>query len=307
MLGHPIPLVSHTGPGTLVIDVSSDYKNSCGPEGFQLQSRPNQGLSLLAAQSIGSLYGAFHLLGMMQRWEDFTSLDMTSKPAMTLRVWDLWDNLDGNIERGYGGDSVIWPSALNPSAATALPIQAPPTIPSGSARYRDLARILVSSGLNGITLNNVNACGGKNAQALSTPTLQAIAATLFPILHGDYGLKVYLSVCYASPVIVGKLSTADPLDPTVIKWWADKADEIYTLMPGFGGFLVKADSEGQPGPSHYKRDEAQGANVLANALAPHSGVCIWRAFVYGKGTESQVSHHCSSCAIFGSPGFMAQS
>jgi len=170
-----------------------------------------------------------------------------------------WDNLNGTIERGYAGRSLWQWSEL------------PGTI---DPRYRDYARANASLGLNGTVLTNVNA----NAQVLTAGFLRKVAA--LANVFRPYGLKVYLTARFSAPVEIGKLKTADPLDRDVIAWWQDKADEIYRAIPDFGGFLVKANSEGQPGPQNYGRTHADGANLLAAAVAPHGGIVIWRAFVY---------------------------
>lgn len=179
-------------------------------------------------------------------------------PAYQYRILDHWDNLDDTVERGYAGPS-IW-GWTHP----ALP----------SARIDLYARLNRKLGINGVVLNNVNA----NPAILDQEYLKRVAA-IADILR-PHGIRVYLSVNFASPVALGGLSTADPLDPCVMAWWAGKVDEIYTLVPDFGGFLVKASSEGQPGPLDYGRSHADGANLLADALAPHGGIVMWRTFVY---------------------------
>jgi alpha-glucuronidase len=183
----------------------------------------------------------------------------TQRPRYALRVLDHWDNLDGSVERGYAGKS-LWkwdelPGTLDP-------------------RYTVYARANASIGINGVVLNNVNA----SPLSLSSEYLKKTAA--LADLWRPYGIRVYLTANFASPRVLGKLKTADPLDPQVIGWWKAKADEIYQLIPDFGGFLVKANSEGQPGPQDYHRTHADGANLLAGALAPHGGIVMWRAFVY---------------------------
>jgi len=174
-------------------------------------------------------------------------------------VLDHWDNLDGYVERGYAGRS-LWEWQTLPEWR--------------DPRYTDYARANASLGINGTVLNNVNA----NAQSLA-PQYLAKAAALADVFR-PYGIRVYLSARFSAPIELGGLKTADPLDPAVQRWWRDKADEIYQRIPDFGGFLVKANSEGQPGPQDYGRSHADGANLLADALAPHGGVVMWRAFVY---------------------------
>lgn len=217
----------------------------------------------------GVLYGAFALLRRMQLSRPVEELAMRSEPAIPLRMINQWDNLDGSVERGYAGPSIFkWddlPETLDP-------------------RYEDYARLLASIGINAVAINNVNAGKGRNIEML-TPKYLDKAAALAEVF-GRYGVKLYLSVGFNSPRSLGGLETADPLDPEVRRWWKGKADEIYEKIPDFGGFLVKADSEGQPGPYGYGRNHADGANMLAEALAPHGGLVIWRAFVYqSDGTD----------------------
>ena len=233
-----------------------------GPEGFLIRSvrlgqRP---VTVIASDGeTGALYGAFHFLRLLQTLQPIDRLDVSQKPRLQLRVLNHWDNLDGQIERGYAGRS-LWDWK-------ALPETVDP-------RLRDYARANASVGINGSVLNNVNA----SAQSLSADYLRKTAA--IADAFRPYGVRVYLSARFSAPVELGGLKTADPLDPEVKAWWQRKADEIYKLIPDFGGFLVKANSEGQPGPRTYNRSHAEGANMLAAALAPHKGVVIWRAFVY---------------------------
>jgi alpha-glucuronidase len=181
-------------------------------------------------------------------------------------VLDHWDNLDGTVERGYAGASIWrWQS---------LPEHLDP-------RYLEYARACASIGINGAVLNNVNA----SAQILTRAYLEKVAA-IAGVLR-PYGLKVYLSARFSAPIEIGGLRSADPLDPAVRAWWRSKADELYGLIPDFGGLLVKANSEGQPGPQDYGRTHTDGANMLADALAPHGGIVMWRAFVYGRLNEDR--------------------
>ena len=235
---------------------------SLGAEGYLLRSMKvdgRQATVIAAREDIGVLYGIFHFLRMVQTGRPLEQLDLRQVPRLKLRLLNHWDNLDGYVERGYAGGS-LWdwhtlPDYLDP-------------------RYTDYARANASLGINGTVLNNVNA----NALSL-TPAYLAKAAALASVFR-PYGLRVFLSARFSAPKELGGLSTADPLDPLVQQWWRDKADEIYRVIPDFGGLLVKANSEGQPGPQDYGRTHAQGANVLADALAPHGGVVMWRAFVY---------------------------
>ncbi len=209
---------------------------------------------ITAANDAGLLYGAFHLLRLQQMELATTGLDIREQPAYDLRILNHWDNPDGTIERGFAGRSIF----LNPAPE----------------RMKMYARANASIGINGAVLNNVNA----KPEALTTESLQktkAIADQLRP-----YGIRVYLSINFASPIKVGGLKTADPLDADVISWWKNKVNEIYKMIPDFGGFLVKANSEGEPGPQDFGRTHADGANMLGKVLKPHKGIVMWRAFVY---------------------------
>ncbi len=209
---------------------------------------------------LGALYGVFALLRQLQTARPVAELDgLAGAPRIKRRMLNHWDNLTGTVERGQAGHS-LWkwfelPEVVDP-------------------RYVDYARACASVGLNGTVLNNVNA----NATILTGPYLKKVAA--LADVFRPYGVRVYLTARFSAPKEIGGLPTADPLDPAVVAWWKDKVDEIYRHVPDFGGFLVKANSEGQPGPQDYGRTHAEGANMLAGALAPHGGVVIWRAFVY---------------------------
>lgn len=237
---------------------------SLGREGFLLRSLVIEGqeVTVIAArEDAGLLYGAFELLRRIQTGANLDNIDILEQPGISLRLLNHWDNLDRSVERGYAGQS-LWdwwrlPDVIDP-------------------RYTDYARANASIGINGTVLNNVNA----SPVILTTPYL-AKAAALADIFR-PWGIRVYLSVRFSSPVDVGGLDTADPLEPEVRAWWKNKADEIYRLIPDFGGFLVKANSEGQPGPQNYGRSHADGANMLAEALQPHGGTVMWRAFVYSQ-------------------------
>ncbi|MET7143694.1 alpha-glucuronidase [Xanthomonas sp. PPL133] len=238
---------------------------SLGEEGYLLKRTRIDGHAVLlvaARRDIGVLYGVFHLLRLLQTGASLDTLEVRESPRIQLRVLDHWDDLDGHVERGYAGRSLWdWQS---------LPEWRDP-------RYTDYARANASIGINGTVLNNVNA----NAQSLAPAYLDK-AAALADVFR-PYGIRVYLSARFSAPIELGGLKTADPRDPAVQRWWRDKADEIYARIPDFGGFLVKANSEGQPGPQDYGRSHADGANLLADALAPHGGVVMWRAFVYAHG------------------------
>ena len=219
---------------------------------------------IASGSDVGALYGVFHFLRLVQTGQPVASLSIEERPRFERRILNHWDNLDGTIERGYAGRS-LWkweelPGRLDP-------------------RLEEYARANASIGINGTVLNNVNA----NPASLSAPYLEKAAA--LAKLFRPYGIRVYLSANFNAPRSLGKLPTADPLDPAVAAWWRQKADEIYRLIPDFGGFLVKANSEGQPGPQDYKRTHADGANVLADAVGPHGGIVMWRAFVYDASVD----------------------
>ena len=233
-----------------------------GPEGFRIRTirDANRDVIVIASTTdIGTLYGAFHFLRLLKTEQPIDRLQIDQTPRLKLRLLNHWDNLDGSIERGYAGKS-LWkweelPGRIDP-------------------RLTDYARANASLGINGTLLNNVNA----SSQILTAQYLDKVAA--IANVFRPYGIRVLLSARFSAPMELGKLPTADPLDAAVIDWWKAKANEIYKVVPNFGGFVVKANSEGQPGPRTYNRTHADGANMLAAALAPHHGIVIWRAFVY---------------------------
>jgi alpha-glucuronidase len=233
-----------------------------GDEGyliFNTKYKRKKVIVIAANKEQGVLYGTFHFLRLLQMHEDISLLAITSSPKTKIRLLNHWDNLNGTIERGYAGRS-LWDWKSLPDSI--------------SPRYTDYARANASIGINGTVLTNVNA----NALILTGDYLAKVAA--LANVFRSYGIKVYLTARFSAPVEIGKLKTADPLDPEVIDWWKKKSDEIYSYIPDFGGFLVKANSEGQPGPQNYNRSHADGANMLADAVAPHNGIVMWRAFVY---------------------------
>jgi alpha-glucuronidase len=222
-------------------------------DGYTIKSL-NGKIVITAANDAGLLYGAYHLLRLQETGEPCDMLDIKEEPFYDLRILNHWDNPNGTVERGFAGRSIF----LNPDPE----------------RMKMYARANASIGINGTVLNNVNA----KPEALSTESLQkakSIADQLRP-----YGIRVYLSINFASPIKVGGLATADPLNAEVVGWWKEKVNEIYKLIPDFGGFLVKANSEGEPGPQDFGRTHADGANMLADVLRPHKGIVMWRAFVY---------------------------
>ena len=238
-------------------------------EGYTIKSQGGKTV-ISDASDIGLLYGAYHLLRLQQMAESGRSFDgsmehlnISEKPFYDLRILNHWDNPNGTVERGFAGKSIF----LNPTPE----------------RMKMYGRANASVGINGTVLNNVNA----KPEALSTESLQkakSIADQLRP-----YGIRVYLSINFASPIKVGGLETADPLDAKVINWWKNKVNEIYKLIPDFGGFLVKANSEGEPGPQDFGRSHADGANMLAGVLKPHKGIVMWRAFVYNPQSSDRAN------------------
>ena len=222
-------------------------------DGYTIKSQDAK-IVITASNDAGLLYGAYHLLRLQETGQSCNQLNISEQPVYDLRILNHWDNPNGTVERGFAGKSIF----LNPDPE----------------RMKIYARANASVGINGTVLNNVNA----KPEALSTESLQkakSIADQLRP-----YGIRVYLSINFASPIKVGGLETADPLNAEVVKWWKEKVNEIYKLIPDFGGFLVKANSEGEPGPQDFGRTHADGANMLAGVLKPHKGIVMWRAFVY---------------------------
>lgn len=254
------------GIGDVEFHVSADVlPGVTGPDGYTI-TRQNGKTVISAVSPVGVLYGAYHLQRLVRTGGVPPESVIRESPRYDLRLLNHWDNLDGTVERGYAGHS-LWqwdelPGTLSP-------------------RYRQYARANASVGINGTVLNNVNA----TPLILRTDYLHKVKA--LADVFRPYGIKVYLSVNFSSPVLLGGLDTSDPLDAGVAAWWAEKADEIYGLIPDFGGFLVKANSEGQPGPQDYGRTHSDGANMLARALAPHGGIVMWRAFVYDPDSDDR--------------------
>ena len=269
----PTPTDTLQEPGTLVIGTpqSSDLVRrivgpkeleALGPEGYLIRTTSTDGVHctiVAGATDRAVLYGTFGLLRLLQTRQPITDLAIVERPANAIRMVNHWDNLNRTVERGYAGQSIFDWDAL----------------PELDPRYTDYARALASLGLNATVVNNVNA----NPTFLSSEFLPKLAA-LAGVLR-DHGISLFLSANFACPNLLGDLPTSDPLDPAVKQWWKDKADEIYRAIPDFGGWLVKASSEGQPGPITYGRTHADGANTLAAAMEPHGGLVIYRAFVHG--------------------------
>ena len=230
-------------------------------DGFTIDVKDGK-TTITARQESGLLYGAYDLL-RRQTITGLAPITVHSAPAFNLRLLNHWDNPDGSIERGYAGESIFEWFKLD------------------EQMIREYARANASIGINGSVLNNVNA----SPKMLTTEYLKEVKK-IADILR-PYNIKVYLSINFASPMALKETKTADPLDKSVVKWWQKKAKEIYKLVPDFGGFLVKANSEGQPGPGDYHRTHAEGANMLADALKPYKGIVMWRCFVYGANHKGE--------------------
>ncbi len=270
LLGRAVPELPRIQAGAIIVgtfestSLSSLQLSSsrAGTEGFVITTTTVSGkkaIVIAGKDAQGMLYGVFHFLRLLQTQQAIDKLDIASSPRTKIRILNHWDNLDRTVERGYAGFS-LWdwhklPDYIDP-------------------RYRDYARANASIGINGIVLTNVNA----NALILTPMYLKKVAA--LADVFRPYGIKVYLTARFSAPIELGGLKTADPLDSSVQAWWKEKVDEIYQYIPDFGGFTVKANSEGQPGPQNYGRDHAEGANLLAAALQAHGGIVMWRAFVY---------------------------
>jgi alpha-glucuronidase len=272
LLGAAVPAAGKIGEaGALVIGTPRSSPlvagleldlGGTGAEGYVIRSVDLGGrrATVIAAnEDSGVLYGAFHFLRLLQTRQPLDRLEIAEAPRVRQRMLNHWDDLDRHVERGYAGQS-LWdwhklPDWLDP-------------------RYTDYARANASLGINAVSLTNVNA----NAVSLTPPYLEKAAA--LANVFRPYGIRVYLTARFSAPMEIGGLATADPLDAGVRRWWMQKAAEIYRHIPDFGGFLVKANSEGQPGPQDYGRSHAEGANLLADAVGPHGGAVIWRAFVY---------------------------
>jgi len=277
LLGREVPVASGLSAGALVIGSRDSFAGMpgtgdireavVGEEAYGIRTTVLRGQRVTAVAGrtdAATLYGVFHLLRLMQTHQRVDALAITEAPRTPYRILNHWDNLDGSVERGYAGAS-LWdwhklPDYLSP-------------------RYTDYARANASIGINGTVLTNVNA----NATSLTREYL--VKAAALASVFRPYGIRVYLTARFSAPIEIGGLKTADPLDPQVRAWWVKKTEEIYTLIPDFGGFLVKANSEGQPGPQDYKRTHADGANMLADAVLPHDGIVMWRAFVYSENVK----------------------
>lgn len=275
------------------VELKIDKARNLG-EGYNIYARPAQQgdniqyeATITASNPIGLLYGAYELIRLQNtdayntgsgNQQNFSkAIDETEKPQVGLRILNHWDNLDGSIERGYAGKSIFkWEEIKLGKNGKGSSISK-----SLHDRLITYARANASLGINGSVLNNVNA-SPKMMTAEYINKVKVIANILRP-----YGIRVYLSINFASPMALGYTKTADPLDKKVQQWWKKKAKEIYATIPDFGGFLVKANSEGQPGPGDYHRTHADGANMLADAVKPYGGIIMWRSFVYGANHKGE--------------------
>lgn len=242
-------------------EIEADLKR----EGFCVKNvtENNDDFILIAGNdNSGVLYGIFYFIRSISIGKAIQEISAVDYPRNQLRIINHWDNISGKIERGYAGDSIFYKNNR---------------IVEDTTRVKDYARLLASVGINGIVINNVNV-HELETRFITEEYLPDIAR--LADIFRSYGIKTYLSINFAAPIEIGQLDTADPLEPKVREWWKKRADIIYSYIPDFGGFLVKADSEFRPGPHSYGRDHAQGANMLAEALKPHGGIVIWRCFVY---------------------------
>ncbi|HPP36028.1 MAG TPA: alpha-glucuronidase family glycosyl hydrolase, partial [Clostridiales bacterium] len=245
--------------------ISDSEASRLGSEGFIIKrcSSGDTDLTVIAAKTgTGALYGVFAFIRQILCGRFGEDTYMLQNPGVSLRMLDQWDNMDGSIERGYAGKSIFYKDGQ---------------IVRDLKRVEDYARLMASVGLNGIVLNNVNV-HWHETRLITREQLPNVAR--IADVFRKYGIKIFLSINFSSPIELGGLDTADPLDSTVQAWWREKTAEIYEYIPDFGGFLVKADSEFRPGPFTYGRNHAEGANMLAAALKPYGGLVIWRCFVY---------------------------
>ena len=272
------PTFSNSENATLIIKKTSeleptqkkiiDKANALNDEGFAIETIQNKGkktVLITAKNSLGLLYGTFRLLRELQINPSKKDFSIADEPKLKVRMLNHWDNLDGTVERGYAGSS-IWNWQKLPDFI--------------DKKYIDYARANASVGINGVALINVNS----NALILTPQYLEKVSA--LAKAFRPYGIKVYLTARFSAPIEIGGLKTADPLNQEVQQWWNNKVNEIYKFIPDFGGFLVKANSEGQPGPQNYGRNHVDGANMMAKALKPHQGIVMWRAFVYSETDSS---------------------
>lgn len=273
MLGTDVPIADTVTAGALVVGTPETSEvirqlalplAPLGTEGYVIRRTSQDGISFIVIAGNtdqGALYGSFQFLKLLQMHNSLDNVDISSSPKIKLRLLNHWDNLDGTIERGYAGET-LWDWWKLPDIV--------------DKRYTDYSRACASIGINGVVVNNVNA----KPDILTAMWISKVVA--LANVFRPYGIKIYLSVRFSTPLELGAIPTADPLNSNVIAWWKSKVDEMYTAIPDFGGFIVKASSEGQPGPADYGRSHSEGANMIASALQPHGGVLMWRAFVYSQ-------------------------
>lgn len=237
-----------------------DKKEKAGEEGYRIIEKENV-ITISSVGTQGILYGSYELIRKLQMEDNLKGYEILSTPSNPIRILNHWDNMDGSIERGYSGQSFFF-------KGNEIIVD---------DRTREYARLVASIGINGVVINNVNVkeCATKLIDEVYSDKLKEMAE-----IFSEYGIKLYLSLNFAAPLELGALETADPLDENVKAWWSKKMSEVFTRIPNLGGFLVKADSEGRPGPFTYNRTHADGANMLAETVAPYNGLIIWRCFVY---------------------------
>lgn len=252
------PALAETVQEGILLHLTVD--ESLGNEGFRLQQK-NDAIYIMGNAPSGILYGVFHLLRLLRTGVSLYDIDVRIVPEVQLRMLNHWDNMDGSIERGYSGKSFFFENnevVIND-------------------RTQFYCRMLASIGINGAVINNVNV---KHAATALIGDRYREKVSQLATLFASYGIKLYLSINFAAPMELGTLTTADPCDDGVIAWWKDQSQALFTSVPDIGGYLVKADSEGRPGPFTYNRNHADGANMLAKSIAPYGGIVIWRCFVY---------------------------
>lgn len=261
MLETEVSVQTGTGSKEPALLIKKQTMDAGALEGAYQLSEDSGNLTLVAAEENGVLYGVFHLLRLIATEKSLKGITVYKSPSQPLRMMNHWDNMDGSIERGYSGRSFYF---RNDEFFI-------------DERTRDFARFMASIGINGIVINNVNV---KNAATWLITDRYFNTVTELSELFAEYGIKLYLSLNFASPLELGGPNSADPLDEAVISWWKEKMAEVFTKVPKLGGFLVKADSEGRPGPFTYGRTQADGANMLADIVKPYGALIIWRCFVY---------------------------
>jgi alpha-glucuronidase len=266
---HRVPnskyIVLGTSSCELMPESLREESSRLSSEGFIIRTiadERGERIAVTARTENGVLFGVFELLRALVFGKPLETLDILEQPGHPIRMLNHWGNMDGSIERGYAGGSIFFENNK---------------FVSNCDRIHDYARLLASVGINGLTINNVNV-HDIESRLIDETFLSDVAK--IALIFQAYGIKLYLSANYASPITLGGLATSDPLDPEVRKWWREAAAKVYDYIPEFGGLVVKADSEGRPGSFTYGRDHAEGANMIAEALHPHNGILFWRCFVY---------------------------